>query len=142
MSMEDNKAVLDRYVEEVWIRGNLAAVDDYIATDYVRHDPGLPAPIRGPEGVRQLVHVYRTAFPDINFTVEMTIAEADKVAVLLGVRGTHLGELMGIPATGRPVAITAMEIFRFVSGKVVEQWVAVDNLGMLRQLGVMPGAPT
>jgi len=142
MSMEDNKAVLGRYVEEVWIRGNLAAVDDYITSDYVRHDPGLPMPIRGPEGVRQLVHAYRTAFPDINFTVEMVIAEADKVVVLLGVTGTHLGELMGIPATGRPVAITVVDISRFANGKVTEQWASVDNLGMLRQLGVMQSAPS
>ena len=138
MSPEDNKTIVARYAEDVWNNGNLTAVDEYIAADYVRHDPGIPMQIRGPEGIKQLAAMYRAAFPDIHFTADLMIAEGDKVAGRWMVRATHQGELMGIPATGKPVSITAIEIYRFVKGKIAEQWVVVDNLGMLQQLGVVP----
>lgn len=136
MSSETNKAALARYVQDVWNGGNLNAVPEFIAPDYVRHDPGLPMQVRGPEGAAQLIGLYRLAFPDLRLTPIVTLAEGDTVAIHLQVHGTHQGELMGIPPTSKPIAITATEIFRFADGKIVEQWTTVDNLGMLRQLGV------
>lgn len=138
MSAEDNKAIVARYSEDVWNSGNLATVEDYIAVDYVRHDPGIPMEVRGPEGIKQLVRVFRDAFPDVHFTPQIIVAELDKVVVRFQVSGSHQGELMGIPATGKPIAITSIEIFRLTDGKIAEQWLAVDNMGMLQQLGVLP----
>jgi steroid delta-isomerase-like uncharacterized protein len=140
MSTGDNKAIVTRFSADVWNSGNLATVEDYIAADYIRHDPGIPMQVRGPEGIKQLVRVFRNAFPDVHFTPEIIVGELDKVVVLFRVSGSHQGELMGMPATGKPIAITSIEIFRFADGKIAEQWVAVDNMGMLQQLGAMPVA--
>ena len=82
--------------------------------------------------------MYRAAFPDMHLTAEDMIAEADKVVQRLTARGTHQGELMDIPPTGRQITVTAIEIFRLAEGKIAEQWVALDNLGLLQQLGVIP----
>jgi steroid delta-isomerase-like uncharacterized protein len=138
MAAEDLKTIVRRYAEEVWNQGAIDAVDRYISSDYVRHDPGLPAEVRGPEGIAQLVSMYRAAFPDIHFTAADVLAEGDRVVVRWNVRGAHQGELMGIAPTGREVRLTAIEIFRLANSKIAEQWVLVDNLGMLQQLGVFP----
>ena len=140
MSLEENKAIIRRYAEQVWNSGNAEAIDTFIAADYVQHDPGIPMQIRGPEGIRQLFAVYRTAFPDIDFSADLMMADGDMVAVVWQMTGAHKGELMGIPATGKPVAIKATEIYRLANRKIAEQWVAVDNLGMMQQLGVVPVA--
>jgi steroid delta-isomerase-like uncharacterized protein len=140
MAHRDLTAIVRAYGEEVWSQGITDAVDRYVARDYVRYDPGLPFDVRGPEGIRQIVHMYRSAFPDIGFTPADIVEDGDRVAVRWEIRGTHRGELMGIPPTGLPVDLTAIEIFRLADGRIVEQWVAVDNLGMLRQLGVFPPA--
>lgn len=138
MSTQERKALVNRYAEEVWSRGRLEATDEYIASDYVRHDPGIPFEVRGREGIKQLVLMYRAAFPDIHFTAADTIAEGDRVVVRWDVRGTHRGELMDIAPTGHEVSLTAIEIFRLADGKIAEQWVLVDTLGMLQQLGAFP----
>ncbi len=137
MSPEAHKATIQRFAQ-IWNSGDLAALDDLVAAGYVRHDPGLPMPITGPDGLRQLIPLYRAAFPDLYFTAELLLAEGDLVAARWQVRGTQLGELLGIPATGKLIAIAATDIYRFADGKLIEQWVAVDNLGMLQQLGVAP----
>ena len=85
----------------------------------------------------QLVSLFRNAFPDIHFSPQIVVAELDKVVVLWQVSGSHQGELMDIAATGKQVAITAVEIFRVAGGKITEQWVNVDRLSMLQQLGVV-----
>lgn len=84
MSAEDNKAIVTRYAEDVWNSGNLATVEDYIAADYIRHDLGIPMQVRGPEGVKQLVRVFRDAFPDVHFTPQFIVAELDKVVIVSG----------------------------------------------------------
>jgi steroid delta-isomerase-like uncharacterized protein len=140
MAHQDSTAIVRAYGGEVWNQGITDAVDRYIASDYVRHDRGLPFEVRGPEGIKQIVSMYRSAFPDIDFTAADIVAGGDRVAVRWEIRGTHRGELMGIPATGREVKLTAIEIFRLVDGRIAEQWVSVDNLVLLRQLGVFPPA--
>ena len=140
MLIEENKAVVRRYAEQVWNAGDLTAVEEFIAPAYIRHDPGLPMEVRGPDGVRAVISAYRTAFPDLHLILDDTLADGDKVVLRLTVRGTHQGDLMGIPPSGHAVAITAIEIFRLDGGKIVEQWVAVDNLGLLRQIGALATA--
>ena len=138
MSAQENKMIVDRYREKVFNEKNLAAVERYLAPDYVRQDPGAPAEVHGPDGVKQLVSVFFTAFPDIHFAAEDMIAEGDKVVQRLTSHGTHQGEFMGIPPTDKHVTVTAIEIFRLVDGKIAEQWVEADYLGLMQQLGVIP----
>src|SRR4051812_44110281 len=100
MAAEENKALARRFLEEVFNEGNLAAIDELIDPDWVQHDPAMPEELRGIEGARQLVEVYRAAFPDLHITVEDQVAEGDKVATRWTARGSHQGELMGIPPSG------------------------------------------
>jgi len=134
---EELKAISRRLIEEVWNKGDLDVVDELIASDYVFHDPAAPE-VRGPEGLKQLVSMYRTAYPDLHFTIEDQIAEGDKVANRWTATGTHQGELMGIPATGEQVTTTGISITRYEAGKAVAEWANWDTLGMLQQLGVIP----
>lgn len=139
MSVEKNKSLIRRFYEEVANKGNMAVVDELIADEYVVH--GVPARAEappGPEGDKQIFTMYRTAFPDLRFTFEDQIAEGDKVVTRLTIRGTHQGEFMGIAPTNRPITVTGVSIVRIAGGKLVEGWVNIDMLGMMRQLGVVP----
>jgi len=136
VSAEENKALIRRW-GELWNAGDAAAIAELVAPDYVRHDPNGPE-VRGPNAERQLVELYRAAFPDLRFTIEHLVAEGDLVVAHLTVRGTHRGELLGIPPTGTPITLAAMELYRIRDGKVAEQWVALDALGLLQQLGAVP----
>lgn len=128
-------SIIRNYCDEVFNGGNLAAIESYIASDYVRHDPGLPFVVRGPEGVRQLVITYRTAFPDLHISPEQIISDGDCVAAHWSVVGTHRGDLMGMAPTGKSIDLNAIEIFKLADGKIVEQWgVVVDNTKMTQQL--------
>ena len=138
MSTENNKALIRRVNEEAINQGNLALLDELVGSDYVEHDPNYPQPVRGAEGLKQYFQTFRSAFPDLHFTIEDIIGEGDTVAVRQTGRGTHQGELFGIPPTGKQLTVTAMHFHRFVNGKVVESWVNSDSMGMLQQLGVIP----
>lgn len=129
-----------RTYEEMLNQGDLSAVDDLIASEFVNHEapPGMD---RGPDSMRGLVAMLRTAFPDLHFTIEAVVAEGDTVAGRLTMRGTHQGPLMGMPPTGRAVEQEHMHFVRFRDGKAVEHWGLRDELGMMQQLGVMPGPP-
>jgi steroid delta-isomerase-like uncharacterized protein len=140
---EANKALVSRFYEEVWNKGNLEAADGIFAEDYVRHDlrPGdAPA---GPEGQKLVAGMFRAAFPDVHLGVEFMIAEADMVVARWTMRGTHRGAWGGIPPTGKRVSFTGVNIFRITEGKVVEIWNHRDDLGLSEQLGaaVFAGAP-
>jgi len=134
---KENKAISRRVNEECFNQGNLAVADELLAADYVDHaaPPGLPA---GVEGFKQLVAIYRTAFPDLHVTIEDQIAEGDKLATRFTASGAHQGELMGIAPTGKKVTVTGIAIERIVDNKIVEHWLVSDQLGMLQQLGVIP----
>lgn len=137
MSVEENKAIARRFYEEVWNKHNLAALEEFMATDLIDHDPWLgQAP--GREGMKQQLALLLAAFPDLQFTVDLIIAEGDMVASRLTVSATHTGEFIGIPPTGTQGTITGSEIFRIAGGKVVERWGNFDILGMMQQLGVIP----
>ena len=137
MSTEENKAVLRRNCEEVFNKGDLAVADETIANNYVYRGSGGQE-FKGPEGFKQMVTMFRTAFPDFHMTVEDMVAEGDKVAHRLTGRGTHKGEFMGIAPTGKQVTVSAITISRFAGGKEVEALISIDMLGMMQQLGVVP----
>ena len=137
MSTDDNRTLTQRFYEEVWNKGNLDAVDDLMTSDFVDHaaPPGFPS---GPEGAKQVFTMYRNAFPDFRLSVEDLIAEDDRVVARWVTQGTHQGELMGIPPTGKPVTVTGIDVFRIAGGKIAEHWAEFDMLGLMQQLGVIP----
>ena len=113
-------------------------MERFFAPDYVDHSrPGLPP---GPEGVTAFIAVVRAAFPDLVVGIADTVAEGDKVAVRGTLRGTHRGEFLGIPPTGKPFAVSFIDLNRIAGGKLVERWASQDDLGMLQQLGVIPAS--
>jgi len=136
-SLEENKALVRRVIEEVRHQGKLDVVDEVYATNFVPHLVGNPD-IRDIEGFKQLVTTLRTAFPDGHFTIDDIIAEGDKVVTRWTFTGTHKGELMGIPPTDKQATVTGIDIIRIASGKIVEGWTNMDTLGFMQQLGVIP----
>ena len=136
MSTEENKANERRIFEEGWNQGNTAVFDELLAADFRANDPN--GPIDGPEGFKQFYATYRTAFPDIHFTIEDQIAEGETVVTRWTGTGTQHGSLMGIPPSGKRVSITGITISRYVNGKAVESWGSYDTLGMLQQIGAIP----
>lgn len=140
MSVAEHKALIHRTVDAFNL-GDWDAVDRLFAPDYVDHDPYRANLPPGPAGVKQAWTGFRAAFPDLHATIEDLIAEGDKVAVRGAIRGTHLGELMGIPPTGKRVTMTLIDVNRIGGGKLAERWAEADMLGMLQQLGVVPGPP-
>jgi steroid delta-isomerase-like uncharacterized protein len=137
---EQNKAVVRRFIEEAWNNGNLDVVDELVAADHIDHDPARADAASGPAAMRAFIEMYRTAFPDTRIEFSEMVAEGDLVAGPWRATGTHQGELMGIPATGKPISITGMGMDRVVDGKIVESWSNWDAMGMMAQLGVIPAA--
>ncbi|MHB8644738.1 MAG: ester cyclase [Thermomicrobiales bacterium] len=135
MSAEENKRILARGFDAM-NKQDLDAFEAVIGEDYVNYS--FPD-ARGREGFRQMIGMFFTAFPDMHVEVADMIAEGDKVASRGTMRGTHKGEFMGIPATGKRIEIGYSDVWRFERGKGVENWVQMDMLGMLQQLGVAPG---
>lgn len=134
---ERNRAAFRRVYEEGLNRGILEIADELIDPECLDHeshgDDG-----HGPESMRQLITMLRTAFPDLYFTIEELIAEGDTVAGRLTMNGTHDGPLMGMPPTGRQVRQAHMHFVRFRDGKAIEHWGVRDDMGMMRQLGMAP----
>lgn len=137
MSIEENKAIIRRWLEEGWSKGNLAVADEVIGSNFVVHGAGGQAVPSGPEGVKQLVATWRTGFPDGQMSIDDLLAEGDKVVIRMTWRGTHKGNFYGIAPTGKRVAVTSMGIDRLANGKIVEGWGEVDMLGMYQQLGAI-----
>ena len=139
MSLEENKTIVRRMYEEILNEGNLALADEIIALDAVSHDPAAPpGSLPGPEGFKRVVRMLQSAFPDHHTTIEEMIAEGDKVVMRGTLSGTHRGDFLGIPPTGKHFTMTQIHIFRLVDGKVTDHWVNRDDLGMMQQLGVIP----
>jgi steroid delta-isomerase-like uncharacterized protein len=135
---EKNTAAVKRFYDEVMNKGNMKAVDELIADNYIEHyvpDPKLPA---NKAGLAQMMSMFRTAFPDLQVTVEDIIAKGDKVWAYTTMRGTNKGEFMGMPATGKKIDVKGVDIVRFANGKAVEHRGVSDDLTMMQQLGVIP----
>src|SRR5687768_10451974 len=138
MSAEENKAQFRRTYEEVLNQGDVSAIDELIAPDFINHE-APPGRNRGPESMRGLATMLRTAFPDLRFTIEELVAEGDIVAGRLSMSGTHEGPLMGMsPPSGRAVRQEHMHFVRYRDGKAIEHWGVRDDLGMMQQLDVIP----
>jgi predicted ester cyclase len=137
MSVEENKALIRRLYDEVFLKWNLDVVDELIGPEFVGHEmpPGTPG---GPGGFKQFYGLIRSAFPDLRYAVDDLIAEGDKVVVRWTWQCTHKGDFRGIAPTGKRASVTGMAIYRIASGKCVERWVELDLLGLLEQLGAVP----
>jgi predicted ester cyclase len=139
MSTENNKAVYRRWFEEVVTGGRLEVADELLAPGYVLHFPGMPSSV-DVAGHKQLVAMFRAGFSDWVEHVDDVIAEGDKVVIRVTGRGTHNGDFQGIAPTGRVVTATGIGIGRLEGGRIAEAWAAYDALGLMQQLGAVPGS--
>jgi steroid delta-isomerase-like uncharacterized protein len=138
---EENKQLAQRWFEEVWNLGLEQSIDELLAEDGVGF--GLAesgTPVRGPEQIKPFVRNLREAFPDLHITIEDLVAEGDRVVVRFSATGSHKGNGLGFPPTGRPMNVTGMTILQIANGKLRHGWNNWDQLGMMQQLGVAPGA--
>jgi steroid delta-isomerase-like uncharacterized protein len=136
MPIEENKALVRRFEEEVWNGRNPSRVDTFFAEGHLFRAAGSPPLDR--ESHRQMIAHFQDAFPDGRNTSEELLGEGDKVVQRWTFRGTHQGAFQGIPPTGRPVTLTGISIWRVEDGKIVESWHELDTLGLMQQLGVIP----
>lgn len=132
---ETNKALVRRVFKEIVNTGTLGIADDLFSPAFVNH--GIPVPATGPEAFRMATSLFRTAFPDLVVTLEDVAAEGDKVATRGYFTGTHQGDFNGIPPTGKSVKIDYIDMWRLEDGKAAENWVLMDMIGLMQQLGVM-----
>jgi steroid delta-isomerase-like uncharacterized protein len=142
MSAEQNKSIVRRWVESAWNHGDFGMLNEAYLPNYVLHDPQSPAPVSGPQALREYITAYRTAFPDLHMTVEDIVAEGDRVAWRFRSTGTQTGTLANIPPTGKTAVVSGTLISRFENGKWAEDYLAFDLLGLLQQLGVVPAPQT
>ncbi|MEN3284396.1 MAG: hypothetical protein V7607_5536 [Solirubrobacteraceae bacterium] len=140
MSEQHNKQIVDEFIQALFTRGELDAVDRYLSPDFVNHDPTFPDQRSDRESMRGAGEVIRAAFPDWHSDLEELIAAGDKVVERFTASGTHQGELMGISPTGRTITLPGINIFRLQDGKIVERWGKLDMLGFMQQLGAVPTA--
>ena len=123
---------------DIFNQGNLDLVDEIYDPNYVDHDPTMPEDVRGVEGAREFYSMYQSAIPDADITIEDQVAEGDKVVTRWTGRGTHQGELMGVPPSGNRVEVMGVTISRIEGGKIVEEWDIYDALGMMQSIGAVP----
>ena len=129
---EANKALTKRFYDHVWNKAEYWAADDLVAPNYIRH---APQPIRGRDGIRDIVSQVRAAFPDLFISIEDLLSEGDRVAVRWHAYGKHSGTpFRGIPAAGRPAQITGITISHFHKGQISEEWAQWDMQGLIKQL--------
>jgi predicted ester cyclase len=138
MSAEAHKLIIRRLVEDSFNPQNLDLLNELVDPSYVDHGP-FPEQSPGIAGMKEAHEALYAGFPDVQQSIDDLIAEGDRVMVRWTCRGTHKGEFMDIPPTGRYIAVTGIDIFRLENGKVMECWHNLDELGMLAQLGVVPG---
>jgi steroid delta-isomerase-like uncharacterized protein len=135
---EQNKEIVRDYIGRLFTKGDLTAIDDYLAEDYVDHDPPFGTP-GGREGMRGAAAMFRQGFPDWRTEIGHLIAEGDLVCEQFTASGVQRGAVMGVPPTGKTVTLPGIQIFRISGGKIVERWGQLDELGLLRQLGLVNG---
>lgn len=136
MSTEQNKALVRRIFEEGINQNKPGIFDELIAPGYVNHD--IPAPTPGLEGFKMVIGMFLAAFPDMRVTIEEELAEDNKVITRGYFTGTHKGDFQGVPPTGKQIKVKYIDIWLVENDKLVENWVRLDELGMMQQLGVIP----
>jgi steroid delta-isomerase-like uncharacterized protein len=134
---EENKTLARRWAD-IFNQDNLDLVEEIYASDFVLHDPAMPEDLRGVEGAREFYGMYRGAFPDAEITIEDQVAEGDKVVTRWTARGTHQGDLMGVPRSGNRVEVPGMTLSRIEGGKIAEEWNNYDALGLMQAIGAIP----
>ena len=137
MSLEENKAVVRRLIEEVYNEDNLEVVDELVAPDVFNH-PAVPEHQHGIDSFKHVMNWVRTFSSDVHYEIDDIIAEGDKVAVRMTQSGTHTGSVRGIPPTSKRFSVDYVHWFRLADGKVAELWAVRDDLSRLQQLGLMP----
>jgi steroid delta-isomerase-like uncharacterized protein len=137
MTEAENKAIARRFNEDVWGKGDEAALEELLAPDFVDHD-ALPGQTPDLEGHRWVLAAFRGAFPDLGVTTEDVVAEGEKVVSRWTARGTHRGALMGIAPTGNEVTIEGIDVLRVAGGRIQERWSRTNDLEMMQQLGAVP----
>jgi steroid delta-isomerase-like uncharacterized protein len=137
----DNATIVRRFVDEVITQGNIQAAAQYVWEDVIEQVP-LPGQGPGLDGLKDILRAMRAAFPDIVFSIEEQVAERDKVASRFEWTGTHRGEFLGIPATGRTVRVWGIVIDRLEDGRIKDTRILMDTVGLLGQLGVLPSPST
>lgn len=137
MNLEANKQLCRDYFA-AFLKGDRDWMKRHIAPDFVRHDPGLPFEVRGPDGVAKLHDVLMPAFPDMELPLLDFVAEGEKVLVRLRVQGTHSGAFGDLAPTGKRIDIDVLDLFQIRNAVLVEHWALLDNLGMMKQLGALP----
>ncbi|HET9590348.1 MAG TPA: ester cyclase [Anaerolineales bacterium] len=142
MSGDQNKAIVRRFIEELWNQRNLDLAGELFAAGCVTHQlrSGMelvPAP-RGPDAMKEHVAEWLAGFPDLRFTIEQMVAEGDQVVTRTVMQGTHRGVWLGIPPTKKQVSLRMITIHRIAGGKIVEDWVLLESLGFFQQLGLLP----
>jgi steroid delta-isomerase-like uncharacterized protein len=130
---EKNVALVKRFIEEIWNKGNLSLMDEFLIQDFEDHNLLYVAP-RGYNGFKSSVNLFRSAFPDFQFTLDQILAEGDRLAIRLTGRGTHKGNFMGIPPTEKNVSFDSMTFMRVQDGKIAEHWGLLDIPGLVQQL--------
>ena len=134
-TQEANKQLVREYFK-AFLAADEAWWNKHIAPSFRRHDPGLPFEVVGPAGVKKLAEALLPGIPDMQLPIADLVAEGEKVLARLSVKGTHAGDLMGVPATGRTIDIGVLDLFQIRDGKLIEHWALLDNLGLMRQIGV------
>jgi steroid delta-isomerase-like uncharacterized protein len=132
-----NRAVIQRFIEEILNQKKLDVADEIVAENFVELDP-FPGQGPGRQGLKDVLSVFIAGFPDMHWVIEEQIAEGDKVMTRFTWTGTHQGAFMGIPATGKPVKVKGVVIDRVVDGWMVDSRILMDSMGMLQQLGMLP----
>ena len=134
---EENKAIYRRYINEIFNKGNVDLVDELVDPNLVDHSPA-PGQEPGPEGFKNLVTMFRAAFPDLHSTIDLLISDGDIVVGRHTTTGTHRGEFMGMPPTNKSFTMSEIHMVRFANGKGVEHWGNADEIGMMQQIGAIP----
>ena len=133
-----NIAIVRKFFEVGPSKGDLAAADALLHPGFSLHTP-LPTPGPGIEAMNNVIVTCRAAFHGLNVTIEDIMADEDKVTARFTARGIHKGEFMGLPPTGKAITMTGIEIFRIKEGKIAELWGEANLMGLLQQLGILPG---
>jgi|LakMenEpi03Aug12_release.lakeMendotaPanAssembly.Ray.scaffolds.fasta_scaffold641675_2 steroid delta-isomerase-like uncharacterized protein len=131
----DNERLIRRYFDEVWNQGKLNVLNEIISPDYINHNPGMPNPIPGPEGLKPIVAAIREAFPDLKYVIENIVVSDTQVAVHTIMHGTHQGDFLGIAPTNKVIRVNQMQIERIANNKIIEHWRVTDEYNLLKQLG-------
>jgi steroid delta-isomerase-like uncharacterized protein len=127
-----------RFFTDILGKGDWSVADEIVDNDIVMHHPANPGPMRGREAVQGMLSAFRAGFPDLNMTVEDAFGSGDKAVVRWHMQGTHTADLFGIPPSNKKVNVNGISIVRVAGGKIVEDWVSEDTMGMMQQIGVVP----